>query len=113
MSQYRDIIIEQGESWEMYLYVTDALGNPINLSDSIVSMRMKKSYHAKDYIEFHTDIVDVINGQIKLWLDESETINIRPIRYVYDCIINANVSSDSPIVFRFIEGIVTVTPTAH
>jgi hypothetical protein len=74
-------------------------------------MRMKKSYNSKQYIEFHTEITDPIKGEINIWLDELETIQIKPIRYVYDCIVNGKLSTIDPIVIRFIEGIVTVTPS--
>lgn len=120
MSQYRNITIEQGESWEMTLYVTDLQGRPLDLTDYTVTMRMKKHYTSKSYIEFHTKIVDAIKGTIKIWLDETETVKIAPLRYVYDCIVNGNVSNQNnpeiisptdPIVIRFMEGIVSVTPS--
>jgi hypothetical protein len=113
MSQYRDITIEQGESWELYLYVTDIQGRPIDLSDSTVSMKMKKSYTAIASIPFHAEVIDAIKGHLRIYLDESETIQIKALRYVYDCIIHANQSGDDPTVIRFLEGIVTVTPTAQ
>lgn len=121
MSQYRNITIEQGESWQITLYVTDLEGRPLDLTDYTVTMRMKKHYSAKKYIPFHTEITDPIKGEIKVWLDETETATIQPLRYVYDCIVNGNVSqvndpsSDisptDPIVIRFMEGIVSVTPS--
>lgn len=120
MSQYRNITIEQGESWQITLYVTDLQGRPLDLTDYTVTMRMKKHYSAKSYIEFHTEITDAIKGEIQIWLDETETAIIPPLRYVYDCIVNGNVSninkpnvisSTDPIVIRFMEGIVNVTPS--
>lgn len=121
MSQYRNITIEQGESWQITLYVTDLEGRPLDLTDYTVTMRMKKHYSAKKYIEFHTEITDAIKGEIKVWLDETETSIIPPLRYVYDCIVNGNVSQinnptsiitpNEPIVIRFMEGIVSVTPS--
>lgn len=120
MSQYRNITIEQGESWQITLYVTDLEGRPLDLTDYTVTMRMKKHYSSKKYIPFHTEITDPIKGEIKVWLDETETRGIYPTRYVYDCIVNGNVSNlnnpddiseDAPMVIRFMEGIVTVTPS--
>lgn len=120
MSQYRNITIEQGESWIMTVYVTDVYGSAIDLTDYTVTMRMKKSYTSKQYIEFHTEITDPIKGEIKIWLDETETAIIKPLRYVYDCIVNGNVSQtnnpnvispNDPVVIRFLEGIVSVTPS--
>lgn len=120
MAQYRNILIEQGESWKMTIYVTDTYARPLDLTDCTVVMQMKKSYTSKEYIAFHTDISDPIKGEIKIWLDETETRNIKPIRYVYDCFINGNVSrindpnintNEEPITVRFMEGIVTVTPS--
>lgn len=111
MSQYRNIVIEQGESWQMNIYVTDMNGLPLDLTDYTVTMKMKKSYHSKNAISFHTEITDPIKGEIKIWLDETETALIKPLRYVYDCIVNGNLSTIDPIVIRFMEGIVTVTPS--
>jgi len=120
MAQYRNITIEQGESWQITLYVTDLQGLPLDLTDYTVTMKMKKHYSAKTSISFHTEITDPVKGEIKIWLDEIETAKIPPLRYVYDCIVNGNVSqindpdviSDyDPIVIRFMEGIVTVTPS--
>ncbi len=121
MSQYRNITIEQGESWQITLYVTDLEGRPLDITDYTVTMRMKKHYSAKKYIPFHTEITDPIKGEIKVWLDETETSTIQPLRYVYDCIVNGNVSQvndpsssispTDPIVIRFMEGIVSVTPS--
>lgn len=111
MSQYRNILIEQGESWEMIIHVSDMNGLPLDLTDYTVTMRMKKSYHAKEYISFNTEITDAIKGEIKIWLDETETATIKPLRYVYDCIVNGNLSTNDPIIIRFMEGIVTVTPS--
>lgn len=111
MSTYRNLTIEQGESWQMTLYVTDTYGQPIDLTDYTVSMKMKKSFHAKNAIVFHTLISDPIKGEITVWLDETETTLIQPLRYVYDCIVNGNLSTVDPIVIRFMEGVVNVTPT--
>ena len=104
----------------MTVYVADTYGRPLDLTDYTVAMRMKKSYHSKEFIEFHAQITDAIKGELKVWLDESETALLKPIRYVYDCIVRGNVSkpndvndytSDTPIAIRFMEGIVTVTPS--
>lgn len=111
MSQYRNIVIEQGESWQLTLYVTDVLGRQLDLTDYTVTMRMKKSYNSKQFHEFHASITDAIKGEITIWLDETETAAIPALRYVYDCIVNGNLSSADPIIIRFMEGIVTVTPS--
>lgn len=95
----------------MTVYVTDMLGRPLDLTDYTVLMRMKKSYTSKQYIQFHTQITDAIKGEVVIWLDELETAQIQPIRYVYDCIVNGKLSTTDPIIIRFIEGIVTVTPS--
>jgi hypothetical protein len=111
MSQYRNIVIEQGESWHMTVYVTDVRGRSLDLTDYTVAMSMKKSYSSKQSIPFHAEITDAIKGEINIWMDETETVLLQPIRYVYDCIVNGNLSSTDPIVIRFMEGIVTVTPS--
>lgn len=120
MSQYRNIVIEQGESWQLNLYITDIQGLPLDLTDYTVTMKMKKHYTSKSFIQFHTEITDPIKGEIKVWLDETETASIQPLRYVYDCIVNGNISHQNdptiisptdPIVIRFMEGIVSVTPS--
>lgn len=111
MAQYRNITIEQGESWQMTVYVTDMYGRSLDLTDYSVSMFMKKSYHAKEHIAFSTIISDAIKGEISISIDEAVTANIKPLRYVYDCIINGNLSTIDPITIRFMEGIVTVSPS--
>lgn len=111
MSQYRNLAIEQGESWHMTVYITDMYGRLLDLTDYTVTMRMKKSYHSKEFIEFNAVITDAIKGEVTISLDESVTMNIKPLRYVYDCIVHGNVSSTDPIVIRFMEGIVTITPS--
>ena len=111
MSEYRNIVIAQGETWEMTLWATDQYGQPLDLTDYNVVMRMKKSFHAKAYIEFHTEIVDPIKGEIRVWLDETETRQIKPLRYVYDCILNGALSTTNPLTLRFMDGIVSVMPS--
>lgn len=111
MALERNITIDKGESWQLTVYITDMFGQPLDLTDYTVTMRMKRSYASKVFIEFHTQITDPIKGEVMIWLDESETTQIKPARYVYDCIVNGALSSTNPFIFRFMEGIVNVTPS--
>lgn len=112
MSQYRNLIVDQGSAYLDTVYVTDNDGEPFDLTGYVATMRMKKSYTSKTYVEFHTFISDAIKGEVQFWLDGIETENLKPIRYVYECVVKSDPELYEPLSMRIMEGIVTVTPSA-
>lgn len=112
MAQYRNMVIEQGETWFSTIYVADNDGRPLDLTDYIPLMSMKTSYYSKKAIPFTATISDPIKGEITVKMDASQTASIKPIRYVYDCLIYKQglAVTDPVTTIRVMEGIVTVTP---
>ncbi len=103
MSRYKNLIIEQGESWEMTIQAKRPDGTVINLTGYTIFMKMKKSYHATETINFSTTVINAATGMVKFSIDSG---GITPVRYVYDCFVK-----NGGTTIKLLYGIVSVIPS--
>ncbi len=106
MATARNLVIDQGSTYSISIELSDALGNPLDLTDYTIRAQLRKSYGSNTYTQFTTSAGDEPeNGVITLSLTSTQTGALRFGRYVYDIEIE-----NDDVVTRVLEGIVTVTP---
>ena len=104
---YADQFLEQGSSFNSQMTLTDAYGNPYNLSGFTVSSQAKKSYFSSNvWINFTTTISNPATGLITLSLTPQVSANVPAGKYVYDVIMN----DGSGNISRVLEGQIFVSP---
>lgn len=106
MAPTRNLTIDQGSTFSISVELSDALDNPLDLTDYDIRAQLRKSYGSNTFTEFSTSSGDnPENGVITLTLTSEQTTLLRPGRYVYDI----EIENDDEVV-RVLEGIITVTP---
>jgi len=103
MSRYKNLIIEQGESLDMTIQAKRPDGTVINLTGYTIFMKMKKSYHSTETINFSTTVINAATGMVKFSIDST---GITPVRYVYDCFVQSGGTT-----IKLLYGIVSVIPS--
>jgi len=108
-----NLIIENGEDWEVSFNLRDAFGNFLNLTGITVTAKMAKNYTSTVKYSLNPQIVTPLEGLIKLQMPNSggvlvtKTQDIKPGRYVYTVFIE----NGSGKTEKVIEGIITVKPS--
>lgn len=100
-----NLVIDQGSDYQVTINVETANGTPVNLSGYTSEAQMRKHYTSSRSYTFDTDI-NIAVGTITLSMSSNTTNSISPGRYIYDC----EVTSNTGIKTRLLEGIVTITP---
>lgn len=106
MAQISNLFVDQGSDYSSIITVTSASGAPLNLLGFTAKSQMRKSYGASLAYNFTTEIYDESTGRIRLSLTAAQSELIPAGRYLYD----VEITSDTGIKKRVVEGIVTVTP---
>ncbi len=105
---YLDIFIEQNATYNTAIALTDVNGSPINLTNHIVSGKIKTSYVSANVVaNFTTQFANTQGGIVYISLPYNVTANIKTNRYVYD-IIDLDTTQNS--VTRVLEGTLYITP---
>jgi len=107
LAEFVELFIEQGASFSTDVDVSDANGNPKDLTDYSVFSQIRKSYYSSTFYSFEVDVDNPVNGNIRIYMDPDLTTTISPGRYVYDVVIKNNETNE---VVRIFEGIATVLP---
>lgn len=105
MALKKNIVIDQGSDFSTTIDVIDSDGNPLDLTNYTTASQMRKNYATSTAVTF-TSSHNGANGQVTIELSNSETENLDPGRYLYD----VEITSNTNIVTRVVEGIATVTP---
>jgi hypothetical protein len=100
-----NLVIDQGSDYLVTINVETANGTPVDLGGYTSEAQMRKHYTSSRFYEFDTEI-NLALGTITLSMDSNTTNTIAPGRYIYDC----EVTSNTGIKTRLLEGIVTITP---
>ena len=104
---YAELTIDQGTSFETSIDLTNDDGTAINVANYTFQSQIRKSYYSSNATANITiTIVDAANGNVKLSITSANTANITPGRYLYD----VKMTSNTNVITRILEGIVTVTP---
>ncbi len=106
MADFVELLIEAGANFNTVVTVNEADGSAKNLVSYLARSQLRKSYYSSTAVNFTVNIVEPLNGVIRIELSASTTANIRAGRYVYD----VEIESPAGEVERIFEGIATVTP---
>lgn len=100
-----NIVIDQGTDWQTEFNLTDVTDEIIDLSGYTGAGQMRKYYTSSSFHTFDVTITPNV-GKITIGMDANTTNNIAFGRYVYDIELTSNTNITS----RIVEGIATVTP---
>jgi hypothetical protein len=107
MAAKADIIVDQGTTFNITLYLTNNAGQPLDLTGNSVKAQIRKWYTSTTSIDFTSTILSPsTNGVIELSLNANTTAGMSFGRYVYDVIT----TDSGGTVTRVVEGQLTVTP---
>ena len=80
-----NIVIEQGYSFDTSFQLEDTRTNePLLLTTSTTEARLKKTYTSSSSVSFVSTITSPEQGTISISLSASQTVLLKPGRYVYD-----------------------------
>lgn len=105
MATKANLIIDQGASYTTSIDILDENGESINLINYTGAAQMRKHYTSSNATSFSVALGGV-DGTVTLSLTANATANLIAGRYVYD----VELTSNTGVVSRVLEGIVTVTP---
>ena len=100
-----NIVIDQGSDYQVTINVENANGAPVTLSGYTAEAQMRKHYTSLTSFNFTVAINSAL-GMVTLGMTSNTTNNIPAGRYIYDC----EVTSNTGIKTRLLEGLVTITP---
>lgn len=104
MAFYTELTIEQNATFNTTINIEDIQGDAINLVSYTASAQMRKSPYSVTSSSFVVQTSANTAGLITLSMSAANTANLTPGRYLYDL----NITSNTGIVTRVVEGIVTV-----
>ena len=98
-----NLVINSGSDFTQSFTLEGTNNSPFNLTDYEVDAQMRKWSGSSTAINFATSVeFPSTSGRMLISLSSTDTVNIRPGRYVYDVII----TDSSGIKNRVIEGMV-------
>lgn len=100
-----NIVIDQGADYLTEFNLTDVADEIIDLTGYTGRGQMRKYYTSSSAYDFNVNITPA-TGKVSIGLTSNTTNQIVSGRYVYD----VELVSNTGIVSRIVEGIVTVTP---
>jgi hypothetical protein len=106
MAMKANLIIDQGSDFIQDIEVTHANNALVNLSGYTGAAHLRKSYTADTYKAFA--VSTTANGIVQIRMNSSNTDSLSPGQYVWDCELT---QTNTSIITRIVEGIVTVTPS--
>ena len=103
-----NIVIEQGFDFNTTFELEDTTTtNPLNLTGYTIEAQLRKTYSSTTSVGFACTIVNLpTDGNIEISLTDTQTVDIKEGRYVYD--IKATTVSGK--VLKLIEGAALVRP---
>jgi hypothetical protein len=100
-----NLIIDSGTTFNQIFTLEDAYTNSaLNLTNHTVSSQMRKHSGSSNSVSFASTIVRPAYGEVSVGLSTSQTILLKPGRYVYDVLI----TSPEKQVTKVVEGMVLV-----
>ena len=104
MSTRADLTIDQGATFNQHFLVKDEQGNTANLSGYTGSSEMRRTYSSTNSYSITCNVYS--NGMVALTMDAVDSVDVPEGRYYYD----VNITDANSVVYRILEGAVTVTP---
>lgn len=110
MATFAEIYVDRGTTFNNVIKMTDDITNAlINVSGYTVRSQLRKSYYSSNIsANVICSISDAANGEITMSIPAANTANLKPGKYVFD----VEVTDSSNVVYRVLEGIITITPSA-
>lgn len=105
MATKANLVIDQGTTFSTTITITDDDNNIVDLTGYTGAAQLRKHYTSSNSTAF-TIAITAGTGEVTLSMTANVTSNIVAGRYVYDC----ELTSNTGVVSRILEGIVTVTP---
>ena len=105
MGTKQNLVIDQGATFSANLVIKDSVGDLLDLTNYSANSQMRKHYTSTTSTSF-TTAINTTSSVVTISLTANETSNVVSGRYVYDL----EITSNTGIVTRSYEGIVTVTP---
>lgn len=105
MATKANLVIDQGSTYSVTLDLTDENGDVIDLNGYVANSQIRKWYTSSTPAATFTTSINAASGELTLSLNANQTSNLVAGRYVYDVEI-----TQSNIISRIVEGIVTITP---
>jgi hypothetical protein len=105
MATKANLIIDQGATYSTTIDIADEYGVAINLTNYTGAAQMRKHYTSSNAASFTVSLGGA-DGTLTLSMSANATANIVAGRYVYD----VELTSNTGVISRVLEGIVTVTP---
>jgi hypothetical protein len=107
MAVYANLIVDQGSDFSSTIFVTDNVGDILDLTNYTSSAQIRKSHSSSTAVDFITSILNPTDGQVQIKLTNDQSLAMKAGRYVYD----VEIVSDIGVVTRVVEGQLEVTPT--
>lgn len=104
MAEKFNFTVDQGSTFLKPFNIKDANNDPVDLSGHTANSQMRKTYTSSTSYQFTANVQS--NGVIYLSMSANTTGSIPAGRYVYDI----ETTSNTGIITRVLEGIVTVSP---
>lgn len=105
MASKANLVIDQGSTFSTDLTMTDENGDGLYLVGYVANAQIRKWYTSSNAAATFTATINTVSGVVTLSLTANQTSNLVAGRYVYDVEL-----TESGIISRIVEGIVTVTP---
>lgn len=105
MAQISNLYIDQGCDYSVTVDVTDATGEPMDLTGYTAEAQIRRTYSSLTTTATFTTSV-ATNGTVTISLTNTQTTAIESGRYVYDL----NITDTNDNTTRVIEGQVIITP---
>jgi hypothetical protein len=102
-----NLYVDQGANFGIEFIIGDDVGNPINITDFIVVANIRTNYTTTKFIPLTVTKVSPLNGTVTLSLTDIQTAKMEGGRYLYDAQYTTSLGT-----VRFLEGILTVYPSA-
>ena len=80
-----NIVIEQGFDFDTSFQLEDTRSNsPLDLTGTTTSGKLRKHYESTASVSFASTVTDAVQGIISISLTGTQTVDLKPGRYVYD-----------------------------
>lgn len=103
-----NLSINTSTSFSQTFSLTDDEGAALNLSEYTYASQIRKHPNSTTAVSFATTSVTPSSGQLTISLEPSDTVDLKPGRYVYDVVLTRTLDSN---ISRVLQGSVLVSKT--
>lgn len=106
MATTTNLYIDQGADFSQTIIVKTVQGQVVDVTGATFKSEARQSYSSAIPYPFTVTVLDAVNGVVVLSLTNEQTAVMAAGRYVYDGLVQIG-----EIVSRFVQGLVTVSPS--